>query len=151
MPQSSKVRHLLANTGLDKKQNLSSAFGQLPLQFSLPGAVFNKPKLQSTVEHAMKTSSHARPSGKWPLKFAGRRESLLTPDYRTRLFSLSSPGILSSENVSLENVLWFQNMDIHTASYANIPKARTSPGADGLDRRLSDGETRYTLPYTRLK
>ena len=58
----SKVR-FGQGSGLDKNQNLSSVFEQLALQFSLPEATLNSPKVWSAVEHAMKRFSHACLSG----------------------------------------------------------------------------------------
>ena len=43
----------------DKNLNLSLAFAQLALLFFSPNTILNKPKIQLTGEHAMRTFSHA--------------------------------------------------------------------------------------------
>ena len=60
--------HRISSTGFCEawqKSNLSFAFGELALQFSLPEAMLNSLKVQSTVEQSMKNFSHACLLGKW--------------------------------------------------------------------------------------
>ena len=54
--------------GLDKNETLSLPFGQPALQFYLPKAILNWPKVQSMVTWAMKIFNHACPSGKWQIR-----------------------------------------------------------------------------------